>query len=83
MAAGIDAAFGLVLVIFICGVIYNWRKGQELIEREQSQNTAPGNLEGVTVIRPDSPVLSEPKHVLFSSAPPGLINGGGLEIKEC
>ncbi|KAK4466400.1 hypothetical protein QBC42DRAFT_343177 [Cladorrhinum samala] len=84
MAAGLDAAFGLVLVIFICGVIYNWRKGQELLmlqEREQSQNMAvSGNLEGITIIQPDDdPVLSKPKHVLFttaSSAPSELISDG-------
>ncbi|KAK3987262.1 hypothetical protein QBC44DRAFT_372251 [Cladorrhinum sp. PSN332] len=66
MAAGIDAAFGLALVVFICGVVYNWRKGQR--DYEQSQNAAENNMmTGITIIQTDSPaVISEPKPALLA-----------------
>ncbi|KAK4168277.1 hypothetical protein QBC43DRAFT_284913 [Cladorrhinum sp. PSN259] len=63
IAAGIDTAFGLALVVFICGVIYNWRKGQK--EDEQNQ-TAPEDMLGETVIQHDGLALSEPKPVLLT-----------------
>ncbi|KAK4222171.1 hypothetical protein QBC38DRAFT_490516 [Podospora fimiseda] len=65
MAAGIDAAFGIVLVVFICGVIYNWRRGQR--DYEERQNAAENmNMMGITVVQHEQDMIPEPKPALLT-----------------
>ncbi|KAK0661609.1 hypothetical protein QBC41DRAFT_350660 [Cercophora samala] len=62
IAVGLDAIFGLALVIFLSGVIYQWKRGQRLRAEQEERNRVTDGVEvtpAVSVSKESSQLSTE------------------------
>ncbi|KAK0744725.1 hypothetical protein B0T21DRAFT_380909 [Apiosordaria backusii] len=62
IAVGLDAIFGLALVVFLSGVIYQWKRGQRLRTEQEERDRVADGVEvtpAVSVSKESSQVSSE------------------------